>query len=152
MDCTLFEVPREREMQELGEKIAEIAAHIHAATYRLLVMLRDFDEHEGWSGWKTCAQWLSWRTGIGLEAAREKVRVARALPDLPGISAAFARGELSYSKVRALTRIARPETEETLLEIALRGTASQVEKVVRFIGGRRLVSVGDKKIYENRIF
>jgi hypothetical protein len=128
--------PGEREMHELANRIAELAAHIHAATYRLLVLVLEFDRKNGWEGWKTCAQWLSWRTGIGLEAAREKVRVARALPALPEISAAFERGEISYSKVRAMTRIATPETEDQLLQIAIHGTASQVEKVVR--GYRRV--------------
>jgi len=122
---------RRDEAQAIGDRIAELAAHIHAATYRLLVLLRDFEERGGWHGWVSCAQWLSWRTGIGLEAAREKVRVARVLPDLPRISEAFERGELSYSKVRAMTRIATPDTEEALLTLAIHGTAAQLERVVR---------------------
>ena len=66
-----------------------------------------------------------------MNAAREKVRVAHALKQLPLISASFATGELSFSKVRAVTRIADPENEKELLELARYATAAQVEKLVR---------------------
>jgi hypothetical protein len=122
----------ERHVVRLGDAIAELAARLHAATYELLVMLREFDACAGWNnGCLSCAHWLHWRTGIDLGAAREKVRVARALAALPGISAAMQRGELSYAKVRALTRIATPGNEGRLLDLALAGTAAQVERVVR---------------------
>ena len=95
-------------------------------------MLREFDEREGWSGgFRSCAHWLNWRAGIDLGAAREKVRVARALAALPRLSASMRRGEVSYAKVRALTRIATPASEEELLIFARAGTASHVEKLVR---------------------
>jgi hypothetical protein len=121
------------ELERLGDEIAELAAHIHAATYRLLVSLREFDERGGWwcGGFRSCAHWLSWRTGIGLGAARERVRVARALRQLPGLSDGMRRGELSFAKIRATTRVATPENEAQLLELARQGTASHVEKVVR---------------------
>ena len=92
-----------------------------------------FDQHEAWyrAGFLTCAQWLSWRIGVGPKAAREKVRVARALRELPRIDASFGRGELSYSKVRALTRVATPVTEQDLLDLALHATASQLDRLVR---------------------
>ena len=122
---------RYRQLDALADEIAELAAHIHAATYRLLRLVAEFDEASGWQGWTSCAHWLSWRTGIGLEASREKVRVARALPALPAVSAAFERGEISYSKVRAITRVATAVTEKLLLQIAVHGTASHVEKTVR---------------------
>ncbi|MGH2571424.1 MAG: DUF222 domain-containing protein [bacterium] len=122
---------RQEEIRAAGDRIAELAAHIHAATYRLLVLLREFDADYKWVGFKSCAQFLSWRTGIGLEAAREKVRVANALPGLPKIAAGFEKGALSYSKVRAITRIADSRNEEFLLQIATHGTAAQVERVVR---------------------
>ncbi len=119
-------------LERLGEEIAALAAHLHSATYRLLVRLREFDEREGWGGgFPSCAHWLSWRTGIALGAAREKVRAARALAELPRLSAAMERGELSFSKVRALTRIATPAIEEQLLEVARQATAAQVERIVR---------------------
>ena len=120
------------ELDRLGDEIAELAAHLCAATYRLLVLIRQFDEKGGWgNGFRSCAHWLNWRIGVGLGAAREKVRVARALESLPLLSGAMARGELSYSKVRALTRVATPENEERLLEFANHGTASHVERLVR---------------------
>ena len=122
------------DLVRLGDEIAELAAHIDAATYRLLVLIREFDQREGWdASFKTCAHWLSWRTGIAMGPAREKVRVAHALEQLPGLSARMQSGELSYSKVRALTRVATPENEneEELMEFARHGTASHVEKLVR---------------------
>jgi hypothetical protein len=116
----------------LGERIAVLAAHIHAATYELLVMLLEYDEGRGWNnGFRSCAHWLSWRTGIDLGAARERVRVARALRGLPLISAALACGSISYAKVRAITRVVTPATEQRLLDVALAGTAEHVERIVR---------------------
>jgi hypothetical protein len=120
------------EAHRLGDAIAELASRIHAATYELLVLIRQFDACAGWNdGCLSCAHWLNWRTGIDLGAAREKVRVARALGDLPLLSRGTQRGELSYSKIRALTRIATPANEAQLLEIAQCGTAAHVEKLVR---------------------
>jgi len=98
-----------------------------------LVLLREFDEIGGWAqpGLKSCAHWLSWRTGLDAGAAREKLRVAHALAKLPLISKSMSMGEIAYSKVRAITRVATPENEKELLEIALGGTAGQVERIVR---------------------
>ena len=123
---------RQPETAALGDAIAELAARIQAATYELLVMIRQFDEREGWGqGSTSCAHWLNWRTGLAMGAAREKVRVARALANLPRLSDAMRRGTVSYSKVRAITRVATPETEERLLTFALSGTAAHVERLVR---------------------
>ncbi|MPY86751.1 MAG: DUF222 domain-containing protein [Luteitalea sp.] len=121
------------EIERLGDAIAELSARIQAATYELLVLIRQFDARAGWNdgGCLSCAHWLSWRTGLDLGAAREKVRVARALARLPLISAAMERGEISYSKVRALTRIATPATETQLVGAARGGTAAHVERLVR---------------------
>ena len=115
----------------LGDEIALLCAHITAATYRLLCLLKVYDEEERWQGFLSCAHWLSWRTGISLGPAREKVRVARCLPSLSRISEAFAKGEISYSKARAMTRIANPENEVELLTFARHGTTAQVERLVR---------------------
>ncbi len=123
------------ELERLGDHIAELSARIDAATYELLCQLREFDRRHGWEGWRSCAHWLNWRTGLDLGAAREKLRVAGALADLNHIAAAMARGQLSYSKVRALTRVATPATEAPLLALALGATASHVERLVR--GWRR---------------
>jgi hypothetical protein len=125
------------EVDRLGDQIAELSAHVTAATARLLDLIREFDARDGWNtGFRSCAAWLSWRVGLDLGAARQKVRVARALGALPRLAQAFARGELSYAKVRALTRVATPETEERLLKIGRAGTAHQVECIVR--GWRRV--------------
>ncbi len=97
--------------QELENSITQLAAHINAATCRFLLLINEFDHREAWGheGVKSCAHWLNWKCGISLGAAREKLRVARALPSLPKVSACFARGELSFSKVRAITRVATLE-------------------------------------------
>ena len=117
----------------LAAAVSTLAAHIHAATYRLLVLIAELDRREVWAaqGALSCAHWLSWACGIDTHTAREKVRVARALGELPLLSDALAKGELGYSKVRALTRIATSGNETDLLNIGLHGTAQHVEKFVR---------------------
>jgi 5-methylcytosine-specific restriction endonuclease McrA len=129
--------PSDLDLDRLGDEIAELSAHLDAATARLLDLIREFDARGGWSnGFRSCAAWLSWRVGFSPGAAREHVRVARALGPLPRLSEALARGELSYAKVRELTRVATPETEERLLAVGRAGTADHVERIVR--GWRRM--------------
>src|SRR5215510_12661881 len=121
-----------RELDRLGDEIAVLSTHLEAATARLLDLIRQFDAEGGWNnGFRSCAHWLCWRVGLDLGAARERVRVARALGSLPRLAGALARGELSYAKVRALTRVATPETEERLLAVGRAGTAEHVERIVR---------------------
>ena len=127
---------RRAELERLGDRIAELSSRIQAATYDLLVLICEFDARSGWSGCASCAHWLSWRTGLAPRPAREQVRVARALGNLPKLSDAMRRGVVSYSKVRAVTRVATPETEQALLDVALCGTAAHVEQIVR--GWRRV--------------
>jgi Domain of unknown function (DUF222)/HNH endonuclease len=124
---------RQRQLQALANEITELAGHLNAANYRFLKLIAEFDAREGWADGATCscAHWLNWKCGIDIGAAREKVRTARALEKLPRIAAAMERGELSYSKARALTRVACAQTEEALLNIALHGTANHVETTVR---------------------
>lgn len=125
------------DLDRLGDEIAELSAHLEAATARLLDRIREFDAREGWNtGFRSCAAWLAWRVGLDPGAARERVRVARALATLPRLAEALARGEISYAKVRAVTRVATPETEERLLAVARAGTAEHVERIVR--GWRRV--------------
>jgi 5-methylcytosine-specific restriction endonuclease McrA len=125
------------ELDRLGDQIAELSAHLEAATARLLDLIREFDARGGWNtGFRSCAAWLSWRVGLEPGAARERVRVARALGTLPALAEALARGELSYAKVRAITRVATPETEARLLAVGRAGTAVHVERIVR--GWRRV--------------
>ena len=135
---TVFSTPeRLGALDRLGDEIAELSAHLDAATARLLDLIREFDACGGWNGgFRSCAAWLSWRVGLDLGAARERVRVARALGTLPLLAEALARGELSYAKVRALTRVATPETEARLFSVGRAGTAAHVERIVR--GWRRV--------------
>jgi Domain of unknown function (DUF222) len=105
---------------------------------------REFDARGGWNnGFRSCAEWLSYRVGLDLHAARERVRVARALGQLPRLAQALAHGKLSYAKVRALTRVATPETEERLLTVGLAGTACHVERIVR--GWRRVDRIAEAR-------
>jgi 5-methylcytosine-specific restriction endonuclease McrA len=130
--CTQTTSEPAAELDRLGDEIAELSAHLEAATARLLDLIREFDARGGWgNGFSSCAAWLSWRVGLDLGAARERVRVARALAMLPRLAQALARGELSYAKVRALTLVATPETEERLLAVGRAGTACHVERIVR---------------------
>lgn len=126
-------VPIPESDEELNNEITRLAGHINAAQYRFLKLLAALIEREAWggNGIKSPAHWLNYYCGISLGPAREKVRVAQCLGSLPLIDAAFSRGELSYSKVRAMTRSATPENEHVLLEVARFGTASHVEKLVR---------------------
>src|SRR5467141_1276092 len=120
------------DLDRLGDEIAELSAHLDAATAHLLDLIREFDARSGWNtGFRSCAAWLTWRVGLDPGAARERVRVARALGTLPRLAQALARGELSYAKVRALTRVATAETEERLLAVGRAGTACHVERIVR---------------------
>ncbi len=117
----------------LGDDITQMAAHLDAGTYQLLELIGRFDEMGGWHGIgiQSCAHWLNWKCGISMGPAREKVRVARALTDLPKISTAFRKGKVSYSKVRAMTRVATAKNESALLQVAMGGTANHVETQVR---------------------
>jgi len=120
-------------LERMADGITELVAHLDAGTFQLLELICEFDENEGWSGpgIASCAHWLNWKCGMSMGPARERVRVARALPGLPGISKAFREGKVSYSKVRAMTRVATAKNEEALLQVALGGTASHVETQVR---------------------
>ena len=117
----------------LAAEITTLAGHLNAAQYRFLKLLDEFDREQGWAGpgVRSLAHWLNWKCGLGDLAAREKVRVARALRELPLIDAAFEQGEISYSKVRAMTRAATPQNEKQLLNIARHGTAAHMERLVR---------------------
>jgi hypothetical protein len=122
-----------RTIDQLATEICTLAGRINAANHQFLELIAEFDRRDGWSdgGSKSCAHWLNWKCGIAIGAAREKVRVARALERLPKVSAAMASGQLSYSKAREITRIANEHNEDALLSIAEHGTAAHVERLVR---------------------
>ena len=129
-------------LERLEAQICELAGHLAAATCRFLVLVGDFDARRGWASWEmtSCAAWLSWKCQMSSHTAREHVRVARALRNLPVIRAEFGAGRLSYAKVRALTRIAMPATEAGLAELAGPMTGNQLE---RFARAHRQVSGAD---------
>jgi hypothetical protein len=132
--------PHVIEMERLCDEVAELAAHISAATARWLRLLARLDEEAGWGdGYKTLPHWLSWRCGMSVGTARDHVRMARALRKRPLVAAAFERGELSYSKARALMRLDDDFDEELMLSYARYASASQIETIVR--GCRRCVAV-----------
>jgi Domain of unknown function (DUF222)/HNH endonuclease len=132
----------EPQLDILEARICELAGHLAAATYQFLVLVGDFDTRRGWASWElpSCSAWLAWKCQIAPGTAREQVRVARALRELPVIGAEFAAGRMSYAKVRALTRIATPDTEAGLAELAGPMTAAQLE---RFVAAHRTVTQAD---------
>jgi hypothetical protein len=134
-DADFYASTPDRSVDELDSAIGRLVRQMNADSYRMLVLVREFDDRFGWKKWtfKSCAEWLAWRASISLSAAREKVRAAHALRALPAIAAAFAEGRLSYSKVRALTRVAHASDEDLLLAYALDATVPQVEERCRQI-------------------
>ena len=120
-------------IDELDHAIVSCAARINAATYEMLLLIRQFDERAGFLQWglDNCAEWLAWRCDLSLITAKEKLRTAHALKSLPAISGAFSEGELSYTKVRELTRVANRDNEQYLLDFALRTTATNVAQRCR---------------------
>jgi hypothetical protein len=135
--------------EHLEARICELAGHLTAATCHFLLLIADFDARQGWAAWEvpSCAAWLSWKCQLAGGTAREHVRVARALGGFPLVCAEFAAGRLSYAKVRALTRIATPETETDLVEMATPMTANQLE---RFAQAHRRVSRAEDEDVRSR--
>jgi Domain of unknown function (DUF222) len=132
-------------LERLEAEICELAGHLAAATCQFLVLLAEFDAREGWADWGTssCAAWLSWKCAVASGTAREHVRVARSLRVLPAIQSEFAAGRFSYAKVRALTRIAEPETDADLAEMAASMTANQLERFAR--AHRKVTGIDDDR-------
>ena len=122
---------RDLSMPTVEREITTLAGHLAAGTCRFLQLLAAFDTGGGWhgTGMRTCAQWLSWKCGLSTGTARDQMRVAHALEELPVVREAFAAGRLSYSKVRALSRVATPESEQNLVGVATACTASQLDRL-----------------------
>ena len=137
-------------LEALGDEIAELSAHIQAAMCRWLSLLAEYDERRGWEAWgcRSCAEWLSYRCSISLVTARDHVRVARRLRELPLVRAAFARAELSYSKVRAIARVEDIALEQEFLDLARYMTASQLERTVS--AHRRVLTREARVAHEER--
>jgi len=143
-------------IEALEEEIVFLAAYLHAGEHRFLTLVAEYDRLRGWElgGHRSCAHWLAFRCGYRLGAARERVRAARALVKLPETSAAMSRGELSFCAVRALTRVATPENETDLLDLARGATTAQLERMVRGfkLGSRQDEVDRDKERFESRTF
>jgi hypothetical protein len=137
-------------VEHLEARICELAGHLTAATCQFLLLIADFDAREGWASWEmpSCAAWLSWKCQMASGTAREHVRVARALGKFPLICAEFAAGRLSYAKVRALTRIATPDTEADLVQMATPMTANQLERFAQ--AHRRVTRAEDEDVRSRR--
>lgn len=136
--------------ERLEAEITSLAGHLAAATCRWLLLIAEFDRRRGHESWgcRSCADWLSWHCGVDRRTAQDHVRVGHALADLPAIRAGFAAGEVSYSKVRAMTRVANADNEDALLSIARYGTTAHLEIAVR--GYRRTMSQEDLDDAERR--
>lgn len=135
--------PMAMPIPHLEARICDLAGHLEAGTCRYLMLIADFDERQGWAREElsSCAAWLSWKCQVAQGTAREQVRVARSLKTLPVIRGEFAAGRFSYAKVRALTRVATPDTEQELAEFAEPMTAGQLE---RFVRAQRQIERGDQ--------
>ena len=121
------------DLHQLADRIAKLAVQIDATTRELLIAIREFDLAGGWAkqSAQSCAHWLAWWLGLGPSTAREHVRVAHRLAELPLVDAALRDGSLSYCKVRAITRVATPVTEARLVELARLTTGAQLERTCR---------------------
>ena len=126
---------------ELRRAVTRMAAHINLADWRFIKLIAAMERSRGWreGGYCNLGNWLDHRCGLGPCAARERIRIGRALERLPRIDGAFRDGVISYSKVRAITRVATPETDAMLLAIAEGSSAAHLESLVRTyerVGGR----------------
>ena len=140
-------------IDDLDRAILTLSARINAETYELLVLIRQFDERAGWLKWGlgNCAEWLHYRCDLSMNAAREKVRVAHALKTLPMVASRFKTGDLSYSKVRAISRVAGADNEDELLSFASKTTTARVEERCRELRCGTAVSLdGATRAFANR--
>jgi hypothetical protein len=137
--------PQQVPLERLEAEITELAGHLTASECRWVLLIAEYDRRAGYEEWacRSCAHWLSWHCSLDLRAARERVRVGRALESLPLITSEFATGALSYSKVRALTRVATPTNESALVDLAKGATAAHVERAIQAY--RRVLSADDEK-------
>jgi hypothetical protein len=124
--------PKELPLERLEAELCTWSANLAAAEFRWFALLAEFDKRDGWQQWEchSCVSWMTWQLGLDDRTAREKLRVARELIGLPLVAEQMRLGRLSYSKVRAITRIAEPANEANLVAIALAGTTAHVERVV----------------------
>ena len=141
-------------LDTLEENLISLSEHINQQEYQFLLLVREFDLRQGWRAYyfNNCAEWLNMKCGISPGTAREKVRVAKMLFDLPLCSEAFEKGTLSYSKIRAMTRAATRHNEAELVDYALNATAHQVERHCQRLrnADRRRSTPDAKRAYRER--
>ena len=137
METREVSTPDSMPLERLEAEITELAGHLSAAECRWLLLVAEYDRRAGYAEWgrRSCAHWLSAYCGIDMRAGARRCDVARALEELPAITEAFAAGKLSYSKARALTRVATAANEADLVMLAEHATAAQVERIVRAYRG-----------------
>ena len=122
---------------EDGQWLIEHRAEMDRGEAVWLERLAEFDRDGRWAldGQLSCATWLVWQTNMARSTAFEKLRVAHQLARRPMVAEAFRQGRLSYSAVRAITRLDRPDpdVDQALVDLAQTGRASIVdlERVVR---------------------
>ena len=143
---SLEELPTE----QLEAELMTMAGHLAAAMCSFLLLVAEFDRREGASDWEclSTAHWLNWRCGIGMTAAREQVRVARCLGGFPVLRDEFANGRLSYSKVRAITRVVTPEIEVGLVRMAQHATAAQMDRACRALRRTQDLAAAEAELQE----
>src|SRR3954453_7659249 len=129
--------------RQLEDEIITWSGRVAAGEAHLIALIGEFDQRDAWvgHGMLSCAHWLSWRLGLGLNAARERVRVAQRLRELPDIDAAFSAGRMSWSQVRAATRVASPHEGIDWVHLAKHASGAQLERIVR--GVRRAKSIAE---------
>ena len=145
----LGEVPTER----LEAELMTLSGHLAAAMCSFLLLVAEFDRRDGASGWEclSTAHWLNWRCGIGMAAAREQVRVARRLGEFEVLREEFAHGRLSYSKVRAITRVVTPDIEVGLVRMAQHATAAQMERACRALRRTQDLAAAEAALKEDEV-
>ncbi len=138
--------------EQLTDEITTWAGRVAAGEARLLAYIGELDKREAWSGIGilSCAHWLAWRLGMGSKTASERVRVARALLTLPLTAREFAAGRLSFTQVRAITRTATAQDEETYVSIARHASGGQLERLARGVRRARKLSEREKELAEAR--
>jgi hypothetical protein len=133
IDVQKFESAAHLTMDELEMELVAHAVCEARSMARLMVVLAEWDRRSGYEvgGCASPEEWLGFHCGLARVAASERVRAARVLVDLPVTMAALADGRLSWSKVRALTRVASAENEAALVDMAAQATAAGLEHIVR---------------------
>jgi hypothetical protein len=146
---TAREMQRRATAASVGNDLCGASVLIHAAMAELVRLVGAFDAVGGWEGFLTGAQWLSFHAGFNLQTGRELIRVGQALRELSGCAAAFTSGQLSFDKLRAITRVATPADEEIWVELARQASASQLSRICQEY--RRAVRVDDPERAEEQL-